>query len=231
MTRRPPRRAPCLTRHHQVTMRASFQRVGPGQAWIATSRRGWVIAAWVLGCRARFTDSSVKTTRDSLLGPSPGRAPRSALHLDDSGYLAVLSTPIRTQWKGPSASRKSGSWGSSFDARDVPTGCYRQDQIAVLELSGLRPIGRSPSVRFPPGAAETVGFGGRLGVRFPPGARKRPGLGAAGHTFPTTGAQKRVSVANSGSGPAADSPDRLVHRLEVARSVIHRFRRTRRIQA
>jgi len=27
---------------------------------------GWVIAAWVLGCRARFADSSVKTTRDSL---------------------------------------------------------------------------------------------------------------------------------------------------------------------
>src|SRR5215217_6685435 len=31
MTRRPPRRAPCLARHYQVTMRASFQRVGPGK--------------------------------------------------------------------------------------------------------------------------------------------------------------------------------------------------------
>jgi len=31
MTRRPPKRAPCLARHHQVTMRASFQRVGPGK--------------------------------------------------------------------------------------------------------------------------------------------------------------------------------------------------------
>ena len=79
-----------------------FQRVGPGQAWIATSRLGWVIAAWVLACRARFTDSSVKTARDGL----SDRHPRSPLHLDDSGYLAVLSTPIRTQWKGPPAGRK-----------------------------------------------------------------------------------------------------------------------------
>ena len=31
VTRRPPRRAPCLARHYQVTMRASFQRVGPGK--------------------------------------------------------------------------------------------------------------------------------------------------------------------------------------------------------
>lgn len=28
------------------------QRVGPGQAWDATTRRGWVIAAWVLAGRA-----------------------------------------------------------------------------------------------------------------------------------------------------------------------------------
>jgi hypothetical protein len=39
--------------------------VGPGRAWIATSRLGWVVAAWVLGCRARFSGSSVKTTCDS----------------------------------------------------------------------------------------------------------------------------------------------------------------------
>jgi hypothetical protein len=32
-------------------------------------------------------------------------SPSSALHLDDSAYLAVLSTPIRTRWKGPPASR------------------------------------------------------------------------------------------------------------------------------
>jgi hypothetical protein len=37
---------------------------------------------------------------------SVDRHPRSPLHLDDSGYLAVLSTPIRTQWKGPPAGRK-----------------------------------------------------------------------------------------------------------------------------
>ena len=123
MTRRPPRRAPCLARHHQVTMRASIQRVGPGQAWIATSRRGWVIAAWVLGCRARFTDSSLRTTCDSLLVPSPGKAPRSALHLDDSAYLAVLSTPIRTQWKGPPASRNLTLPGRSWSVPVIPTGC------------------------------------------------------------------------------------------------------------
>jgi hypothetical protein len=39
----------------------------PRQTWIATSRRGWVIAAWVLECRARFADSSVRTTCDSHL--------------------------------------------------------------------------------------------------------------------------------------------------------------------
>jgi hypothetical protein len=61
-----------------------------------------VIAAWVLACRARFTDSSVKTARDGL----SDRHPRSPLHLDDSGYLGVLSTPIRTQWKGPPVGRK-----------------------------------------------------------------------------------------------------------------------------
>jgi hypothetical protein len=32
---------------------------------------------------------------------SPGKAPRSALHLDDLAPLGVLSTPIGTQWKGP----------------------------------------------------------------------------------------------------------------------------------
>ena len=37
----------------------------PRQTWIATSRRGWVIAAWVLECRARFANSSVRTTCDS----------------------------------------------------------------------------------------------------------------------------------------------------------------------
>ena len=61
VTRRPPRRAPCLARHYQVTMRA-FSTCWPRQTWIATSRRGWVIAAWVLECRARFADSSVRTT-------------------------------------------------------------------------------------------------------------------------------------------------------------------------
>jgi hypothetical protein len=64
MTRRPPRRAPCLARHYQVTMRA-MPTCWPRQTWIATSRRGWVIAAWVLECRARFADSSVRTACDS----------------------------------------------------------------------------------------------------------------------------------------------------------------------
>jgi hypothetical protein len=194
MTRRPPRRAPCLTRHHQVTMRASFQRVGPGQAWIATSRRGWVIAAWVLGCRARFTDSSVKTTCDSLLGPSPGRAPRSALHLDDSGYLAVLSTPIRTQWKGPSASRKSGSRG----LRLMPATC-QPVAIDKIKLQSPSFLGSGRLGVLPPYVSHQRAHNGRvwgrLGVRFPPPGGKRSGLGAAGRTFPTTG---RETVGSGG---------------------------------
>ena len=96
-----------------------FQRVGPGQAWIATSRRGWVIAAWVLACRARFADSSVKTARDGL----SDRHPRSPLHLDDSGYLGVLSTPIRTQWKGPPAGRKFDTFERWLVDLPLPTGC------------------------------------------------------------------------------------------------------------
>ena len=36
---------------------------------------------------------------------SLGKAPRSALLLDDSALLGVLSTPIRTQWKGLPARR------------------------------------------------------------------------------------------------------------------------------
>jgi hypothetical protein len=48
VTRRPPRRAPCLTRHQTSDHACSVQRVGPGPAWNATSRSRWVIAAWVL---------------------------------------------------------------------------------------------------------------------------------------------------------------------------------------
>lgn len=40
-----------------------------------------MIAAWVLACRARFADSSVRTARDGL----SDRHPRSPLRLDDSG--------------------------------------------------------------------------------------------------------------------------------------------------
>ena len=65
VTRRPPRRAPCLARLYQVTMRASFQRVGPGKPGSQLPRLGWVIAAWVLECRARSADSSVRTACDS----------------------------------------------------------------------------------------------------------------------------------------------------------------------
>jgi hypothetical protein len=36
---------------------------------------------------------------------SPGKAPRSALLVDDSAPLGVLSTPIGTQWKGLPARR------------------------------------------------------------------------------------------------------------------------------
>ena len=42
-----------------------FSTCWPRQTWIATSRPGWVIAAWVLECRARSADSSVRTARDS----------------------------------------------------------------------------------------------------------------------------------------------------------------------
>ena len=42
-----------------------FSTCWPRQTWIATSRRGWVIAAWVLECRARSADSSVRTACDS----------------------------------------------------------------------------------------------------------------------------------------------------------------------
>jgi hypothetical protein len=48
VTRRPPKRAPCLTRHQTSDHACSVQRVGPGPAWNATSRSRWVIAAWVL---------------------------------------------------------------------------------------------------------------------------------------------------------------------------------------
>ena len=41
-----------------------FSTCRPRQTWIATARQGWVIAAWVLECRARFADSSLRTTGD-----------------------------------------------------------------------------------------------------------------------------------------------------------------------
>ena len=78
------------------------QRVGPGQAWIATSRRGWVIAAWVLACRARFADSSVKTARDGL----SDRHPRSPLRLDDSGLPCSPFYPYPDAMERPSGRQK-----------------------------------------------------------------------------------------------------------------------------
>jgi hypothetical protein len=117
VTRRPPRRAPCLTRHQQVTMRALFNVLVQDQpgTQLPVPMGDRRVGAY-LTCKVHR--SSVKTARD---GPCD-RHPRSPLHLDDSGYLGVLSTPIRTQWKGPPASRnlRFPPWSVGLV---TPTGC------------------------------------------------------------------------------------------------------------
>jgi hypothetical protein len=82
------------------------------------------------------TDSSVRTARDGL----SDHHPRSPLHLDDSGCLAVLSTPIRTQWKGPPASRNLTT--SSINRLSI---AYQpvasdQDQIGCWNFLNCTPL-------------------------------------------------------------------------------------------
>jgi hypothetical protein len=70
---------------------------------------------------------------------SPGKAPRSALHLDDSAYLAVLSTPIRTQWKGPPASRNlEGDVVGLMPMTCQPVATHKI-KLPCLTFSGLTP--------------------------------------------------------------------------------------------
>ena len=115
MTRRPPWWAPCLARQRQVTKRASHQCVGPGQAGGATARRRWVIAAWVLGCRARsirFVRRRLRTrvltrTHDRRLGLSLPYLYASRAQLERPRALRSLAggvSPTTHHW-WPSASR------------------------------------------------------------------------------------------------------------------------------
>ena len=105
MTRRPPRRAPCLARHYQVTMRASVNVLaqanldrnfpsGMGDRRVGTGMPCEVCRLVDQDC---LRQSSLTVTRKG-----------SSMHsiFDDSGSLGVLSTPIKTRWKGLLARRK-----------------------------------------------------------------------------------------------------------------------------
>jgi secretion/DNA translocation related CpaE-like protein len=192
VTRRPPRRAPCLARHHQVTKRASFQRVGPGQAWIATSRRGWVIAAWVLGCRARFADSSVKTTRDSRWDRHWERL--LAAH-SISTIRVTLQSFLPLSGRVGKAPRSAEILAGLISATRQPV-ALDQDQLG--RLSGALAIPRVQTLRSE--------------VPFACISHHRP--------------HRQSVVKNLGAGCPVDP--RAVHKVEAARSVIHRFRRARR---
>jgi hypothetical protein len=99
-------------------------------------------------------------------------SPRRALHLDDSAYLAVLSTPIRTRWKGPPASRnlERDSVGlMTMTCQPVATGKIK---LQVLALFRADTCG-GPSRAFPITGAQML----------------RPE--AVWRTFPSTDAQTR----------------------------------------
>jgi hypothetical protein len=66
-------------------------------------------------------------------------SPRSALHLDDSAYLAVLSTPIRTQWKGPPASRNLAPDSGALMPMTCQPVASDKIKLQVCELSRLMP--------------------------------------------------------------------------------------------
>jgi hypothetical protein len=121
----------------------SVQRVGPGQTWIATSRRGWVIAAWVLACRARLP-----TRRSGLRATVCPTVTLEAHSVSTTrGYLAVLFTPIRTQWKGPPAGRNLTPSSVNRSTVACQPVALDQDQIWVPELSRLHTICTSPRGR------------------------------------------------------------------------------------
>jgi hypothetical protein len=116
-------------------------------------------------------------------------SPRSALHLDDSAYLAVLSTPIRTRWKGPPASRnleRDSVDLMTMTCQPVATGKIK---LQLLDLS----------------RADTGGGPSRA---FRSQARKCSGLRAVGRTFPTTDAQMLRSQAVGRTFPSTDAQTR-----------------------
>src|SRR5829696_3253775 len=82
---------------YQSSDHACFrQRVGPGQAWDATTRRGWVIAAWVLAGRAGSgaTHQTARTCGSDL------RHRRRVVRIRRPGVPASILTPIHQLEKG-----------------------------------------------------------------------------------------------------------------------------------
>jgi hypothetical protein len=108
------------------------QRVGPGQAGDSTTRRGWVIAAWVLDGRAGSgtTDLYVADAREQSPAPSSRSTDTST-----GCSLPVILTPIRLQEKGL-RTRDVGEYVASACRRRVaPASPSTSDSKSVLRPS------------------------------------------------------------------------------------------------
>src|SRR5829696_3907097 len=88
------------------------QRVGPGQAWDATTRRGWVIAAWVLAGRAGSgATHHTARTRGSNLRHRLSRSTNTSTRV----FLPAFLPPIHQLEKGYGP----GTWGDERGIRRV----------------------------------------------------------------------------------------------------------------
>src|SRR5829696_5569653 len=88
------------------------QRVGPGQAWDATTRRGWVIAAWVLAGRAGSgATHHTARTRGSNLRQPLSRSTNTSTRV----FLPAFLPPIHQLEKGYGP----GTWGDERGIRRV----------------------------------------------------------------------------------------------------------------
>ena len=112
------------------------QRVGPGQAWDATTRRGWVIAAWVLDGRAG--DPERRITLRGRAGVISGSLCR-VVRIRRPGCSCQHSYPQSTSLKrvtGRGLGAMKGAFGVSSARR--PGACRREPTAIRRSLTRRR---------------------------------------------------------------------------------------------
>ena len=129
------------------------QRVGPGQAWDATTRRGWVIAAWVLAGRAGSgATHHTARTRGSNLRHRLSRSTNTSTRV----FLPAFLPPIHQLEKGC----WPGTWGDERGLRRVvgasSPGC-RREPTAIRRALTPNASGRG-------GSALSTGGDGQHGI-------------------------------------------------------------------